>query len=127
MRGQNQFLVTFHPLSQTKETFLFGNLKYFFNFYGSSKKLKVFTASIVYWCYTFALLNLFKWTRTGSFTQSLSAADQGYGLRCEGIFRQMIRSIYVNMKVFPDHKNGTLFSAAKIHVCNAMHSVCVHT
>jgi hypothetical protein len=30
--------------------------------------------------YTFALLNVLNWARTGSFTQSLSAADLGYGL-----------------------------------------------
>jgi hypothetical protein len=42
----------------------------------------------VYWCqylmlyYTFALLSVLNWARTGSFTQSLSASDLGFGLCC---------------------------------------------
>jgi hypothetical protein len=45
------------------------------------RNVKLCTASVVYWCqkliYTFALLNVLNWARTGSFT------DLGYGLSLE--------------------------------------------
>ncbi len=38
---------------------------------------------------SFALLNVLNWAKTGSFTQSPSAADLGYGYGlCAGIFKQ---------------------------------------
>jgi hypothetical protein len=88
---------------------------------------KFCTASIVYWCQLIILhICPAKCAVLGKNWFCYAESLRRLWTPMWGIFRQMIRSIYVNMKVFPDHKNGTLFSAAKVH-CMQCYALCVYT
>jgi hypothetical protein len=76
-------LVTFRPIEQSKrDVFITVIKKILTIFFGPSEKCKALYStncilvSIVN--YIFPLLNVLNWARTGSFTQSLFAADLSY-------------------------------------------------
>ncbi len=48
--------------------------------------------------YTFALLNVSNWTRTGSFMQRLSAADLGYGLWKGGANKEKVAVLRIRIR-----------------------------
>ncbi len=111
-----------------------GNFKILLQFLWFFREMKSFTTSIVYSCQKkdnfIHLLCSICWTakldKNWFFYAESFCCWSRLWTQMWGIFRQMIRSIYVNMKVFPDHKNGTLFSAAKVH-CMQCYALSVYT
>ncbi len=116
--------------AKQKRHFYFGNLKYFYNFYGSSEKWKVLYGDnciLVSIDNCMCLLCSMCWTNW-FFLRRVSP------LLIKAMDSDVLRHFppddtlhicTVNMKVFPDHKNGTLFSAAKVQ-CMQCYALCVY-